>query len=247
MRQVPQNLNSAPMLLIGSGRLAKHLQNFFELENIPFWTWSRRFSDEKDLLHKISRSSRLLFAISDSALPDLLNRYHDQIQNKHVVHFSGATTIKGAWSAHPLMTFSHHLYDLETYREIHFVLEKASPKLSELIPGLKNKFSYLAPEMRAKYHAACVISGNFSVLLWEYFFTKLSGEFQLDPQIAIPYMRQIEKNLEKAIGQKSVLTGPLARGDQKTIDSHLEALATEPMHKVYQAFVEMYQKTKDAI
>ncbi len=254
MRQVPQNLNSDPMqpslspvVLVGSGRLAKHLQNYFELAKIPYWSWSRRFSDEKDLNDKISNSESVLLAVSDSAIPELVAHCHRQSEKKQIVHFSGALNLKGAWSAHPLMTFSNELYDLKTYQEIHFVLEQASPNLPQLIPGLTNKYSFLAPEMRAKYHAACVLSGNFSVLLWEYFFAKLKGEFKLDAQIAIPYMRQIEKNLEQAAGHHSVLTGPLVRGDLKTIDLHLEALAHEPMHKVYQAFVEMYQKTKDAI
>ncbi len=255
MRQVPQklrhaleeNLNSSSsaILLIGSGRLAKHLQNYFELEKILFLAWSRASSSNEDLQQKIAQSTHILLAISDSALIEVCKKH--EFVGKKLVHFSGALFVPGVPSAHPLMSFSNQLYDLETYRSIHFVLEQGAPPLSELIPGLKNEFSYLENEKRAQYHALCSMSGNFSVILWEYFFKKLSSDLNLSPRIALPFMKQIEKNLEAALGKTSVMTGPLVRGDFQTIDLHLKALGSDPMAKVYQAFVEAYQQTKDVL
>src|SRR5689334_6951163 len=63
--QAPQ----ANSLLLGSGRLARHLRFYFENLGLKFRTWSRRDSQPLDL----SGIERLWLAISDDAIPAFID------------------------------------------------------------------------------------------------------------------------------------------------------------------------------
>lgn len=74
----------------------------------------------------------------------------------------------------------------------------------------------VADEDRALYHAAAVIGGNFLVTLHRAA-TRLLDEVGAPGEAIVPLMaRTIENGFD--------LTGPIARGDQATIDAHLAAL-----------------------
>ncbi len=249
MRQVPKKVNSPSILLVGSGRLAKHLCHYFELEKIAFDKWAREKQNKTKIDPKILNAEVVLLAISDSALGDFIKEHQELLKGKVCLHFSGALQLLGAWGMHPLMTFSNDLYSLETYRAIHFVIERGAPPLTETLPQLSNRYSFLDPEKRAKYHAICVMSGNFSVLLWEYAINNFEREFGLSGEDLIPYLQQTAENLQqfaktKTNLRKSVLTGPLVRGDFQTIEKHLVALNDDPMKLVYEAFVKTYQHSQ---
>jgi 2-dehydropantoate 2-reductase len=154
------------------------------------------------------------------------------------IHMSGSLVTKKAWGAHPLMTFGPQLYDLEKYLAIPFVLDEKAPSFRELFPGLHNRYVRLSEKQKAKYHAVCVMSGNFSCLLWQKLFESLEGEFSIPPQIAEMYLRQQMENLLSSY--KTALTGPLARGDEATIARNLKALEGDPFKGIYEAFVKAY-------
>ncbi len=222
-------------LLIGSGRLFRHLEFYFQQKNISLMTWNR--SQDLELLQKlVSEASHILLAISDFALEPFINQYLKSYSKK-IVHFSGASNIPRAFSAHPLMSFGPELYELETYEKIHFVITAPAP-LAELIPGLKNNFTNISAENKALYHALCVLGGNFPILLW----TKMSDGFKelgLPPEAAQIYLEKIVENFNRQ--GRSALTGPLVRKDLVTIQANLNALNDDPFQKVYSAFVEAYQ------
>src|SRR5688572_4775845 len=108
------------VLLIGSGRLSRHLQFYFTQISLPFTVWSRKHHDEAELRKKIASCSHVLIAIRDDALESFISS-HD-FTGKTVVHFSGSLVVEGAYGAHPLMTFGPDLYDLDVYKNISFVL-----------------------------------------------------------------------------------------------------------------------------
>ena len=249
MRQVPQNLNSSSILLIGSGRLAQHLAHYFELEKILFKTWSRKAQKPAELQSLLAETEIILLAISDSAIAGFIEEHKAGLIKKKCVHFSGARVVLGAWSFHPLMSFSGEFYTREVYESMHFVIEEGAPKLNELLPQLKNQSSFLAKEKRALYHALCSMSGNFSVLLWEYAIRSFEKELGLKGEVLGPYLNQIFQNINQfaispAESRKTVLTGPLARRDFETIERHLLALKPTPMKSVYEAFVNYYEKSQ---
>ncbi|TAL33488.1 MAG: DUF2520 domain-containing protein [Alphaproteobacteria bacterium] len=158
------------------------------------------------------------------------------------IHFSGSLVSKKAWGAHPLMTFGPDLYPLEKYLSIPFVVDEKAPPFSELFPSLHNPNVRLNERQKAKYHALCVMSGNFSCLLWQKLFESLSEEFGISPHTADMYLRQQADNL--LANYKTALTGPLARGDQATIAKNLKALDHDPFQGIYQAFVEAWPSIK---
>ncbi|HVK61040.1 MAG TPA: DUF2520 domain-containing protein, partial [Bdellovibrionales bacterium] len=139
------------------------------------------------------------------------------------------------------MTFSQDLYDPATYRRVPFITEKGRADFGMLLPGLKNASYGLDAEQKGLYHALCVMSGNFTVLLWE----KAFKEFEtlgLPRMTLLPYLERIALNLISSRGQ-SVLTGPLARGDGATIANNIEALDGDKFQDVYRAFVSATQNT----
>lgn len=245
----PFNNRLRSYLVVGKGRVARHMSRYFDLESLPFTRWSRQ--ETMDAFHAKARSaSHILLLISDAAIePFHLEHLNTPFyQDKTIVHFSGSLVSSHIPGAHPLMTFPDELYPLETYRKIPFILEGADhgpwPTLADLLPGLGNPVGWLPPEKKTLYHALCVLSGNFSVLLWEKMFNAFENELGLTRDLAHPYLKQIADNLVSARPEQSVLTGPLVRDDKATIDKHLETLANDPFAGVYRAFVEGFQKSR---
>jgi hypothetical protein len=233
MGQVPK------FLIVGNGRLARHLVHYFALERLSFVQWARSTSLSTDF--STEQISHVLLGLSDQAIEPFCEQYQKQLQGRTVVHFSGALNTPFAIGAHPLMTFSHDLYEPEIYRKMSFVCEK---DLAELLPGIKNTFYLIKPEDKALYHAWCVMSGNFTTILWEAFAHRLEDRLQISAQALLPYLSQIHSNLQRSLAQKSgsVLTGPLVRGDLQTIKKNIDSLKAEgdAFGKIYEAFVEAW-------
>ncbi len=228
-------IRNQQFLLIGSGRLARHLEFYFTQLGLKFSSWSRR-QDISALQKSAESATHVLLAISDSALQGFVDT-HFKNSNKLIVSFSGALTIQGAVTAHPLMSFGPHFYSLKDYEKIHFVLTGAH-LLDEILPGLKNPYSVLPSEDRALYHALCVLGGNFPILLWHQMaegFKKLG----LPEDVYKLYIEKIAENFNKHTSK--ALTGPLVRRDFDTIQKNLKALEHSSYRNVYAAFVEAYK------
>lgn len=221
-------------LLIGAGRTARHFAHYFQLLGLPFDCWTRQedLSRLQDLLQK---SSHVLLLISDSAIEKFYQE-HLKASGKTIVHFSGSLEVPGVISTHPLMTFAQELYSFEEYQKIPFVLTEQT-EFSKILPGVPNPAFRIKPEDKAYYHALCVLSGNFTTLLWQKMNLGLK-EIGLPEGIYLPYMKQIFKNLEQ--NPSGALTGPLARKDLKTVLANDRSLRGDPVQNIYRAFVKTY-------
>jgi predicted short-subunit dehydrogenase-like oxidoreductase (DUF2520 family) len=235
MRQVPQ------YLLIGNGRVARHFRYYFSLLGLSFVTWQRGEPLEK-LQQWVATSTHVLILITDQAIEEFMAKY---LKNTSAlcIHFSGSLASKYAYGAHPLMCFTPNLYTLEQYQTIPFVIDEDAPPFAELLPGLSNPHARLAKNLKAKYHALCVMSGNFSCLLWQKLFASLEQEFHLPKQFAYPYLQQQMQNL--LTDSASALTGPLVRQDRATIEKNIAALAHDPFQMIYKSFVTAYQQLQE--
>lgn len=234
MRQVPK------YLLIGNGRLARHLNRYLTLLDIPHDHWHRQMPlSGLDVLLK--DATHILLAIKDDAI-ESFSRQHLQRTKAVKIHFSGALVMKEAVGAHPLMTFGQDLYSLEKYRAIPFVVDEGAPAFEALLPGLPNPHVFLSPDMKPKYHALCVMAGNFSCLLWQKLFDTLAVEMNIPPQTGELYLRQQTENLLH--NYKTALTGPLVRGDAATLEKNMRALEGDAFENVYQSFIGAYKKEK---
>lgn len=231
MRQVPH------YLIIGNGRVARHFQHYFSLLNIPFSFWHRGLP--LTLLHeKLANCSPILVLINDDAIEQFIEE-NSKLTSATFIHFSGSLTSKHAYGAHPLMTFSHHFYTKEMYSTIYFIIDDDAPDFKKLMPGIPNPHARLSKKAKAKYHALCVLSGNFSCLLWHKLFYSFEHEIHLPLAAIHPYILQQTHNLIHHY--QSALTGPLVRNDKKTIQKNLNALSDDAFQMIYQSFVSCYQ------
>ncbi|RYZ63975.1 MAG: DUF2520 domain-containing protein [Proteobacteria bacterium] len=184
-----------------------------------------------------------MLAVSDSAITSILERF-PFLNEKTCVHFSGSLVTPLAASAHPLMTFAEQTYTHERYLEVPFVLERGRGKFEDLLPGLRNPSFEIEAEKKVRYHALCVMSGNFTTLLWEKTFAEFA-KLGLPKEVLAPYLGQITENLETAPQGASVLTGPFVRGDRKTIETHLKELGSDAYADVYRSFLKAFESTQN--
>jgi predicted short-subunit dehydrogenase-like oxidoreductase (DUF2520 family) len=221
-------------LIVGDGRLSRHLQHYFSLLDLPFYVWTRKSTENLDEL--ISSCSRVCLAIRDDALNEFVLE-HPVLKSKITVHFSGAQNIAGIFSAHPLMTFGPEVYTRDIYKAIPFVTVEGEPPLSELLPELKNPTAAIPASKKALYHAYCVMTGNFTTLLWQSVMKDFSKDLGLNGDFLKPYLLQTAANLLKDAGQ--AFTGPIARGDTSTIVRNLDALSGKAYQEIYYAFLNL--------
>jgi predicted short-subunit dehydrogenase-like oxidoreductase (DUF2520 family) len=222
---------AAPYLLVGNGRLSRHLQHYLDLEAIPWRRWER--SGGVPLEAAVADARAVLVLIPDDAIVALIEP-HAAPTGPPWVHCAGSLVTTLAVGLHPLMTFGDELYDLSTYRRIPFVGERGRTSFGSIFPELVNPHFEIDVEARPLYHALCAMAGNFTTLLWLKARDEFEARLGLPGSVLHPYLERVTANLE---GSDSPLTGPLARGDRGTIESHLAALEGDPYHQVYRAFV----------
>ncbi|MEZ0392963.1 MAG: DUF2520 domain-containing protein [Pseudobdellovibrionaceae bacterium] len=221
-------------LVIGAGRAAQNFVCYFKLLGLQFEQWNRHETTQK-LKVQLQTATHVLLLISDRAISEF-HQTHLSNYPGQTLHFSGALEVPGVISVHPLMTFTDRLFSLEDYKKIPFVTT-SQEDFSKLLPGLPNPSFYLNPEKKAYYHALCVLSGNFTTLLWQKMNEGLR-ELGLPEGIQIPYMEQIFKNLKDNPG--AALTGPLMRKDLQTVLANDRALSQDSSREIYRAFVHTY-------
>lgn len=207
------------ILLIGSGRLAKHLQFYFQSLDLNISYWSR--ADGLDQLSQKLKSIKYVgLAISDDSL---LEFYQTHLRNQPVrtFHFSGSFHHPEILGFHPLMTFSSELYDLEFYKKIHFAVSD-SEIFKSLFSKLPNPIFHLSSEHKALYHAWAVLLGAGTQ-------NHLKSGLHALSKIGVPesasllYLEKIFEQFIKYKGQS--ITGPWVRNDQSTIEKNLNALS----------------------
>jgi len=236
--------------IVGGGRLARHFSEYFRLLEIPHTAWTRdrrspfNTFNQADtglrLRETVARADRVLLLVSDNAIAVLLKQY-PFLYEKKLIHCSGALSFPGVAGVHPLMTFADRLYGLDTYQSVPFILE-AGPDFGQLLPGLTNPHCVINPEDKARYHAMCVMAGNFSQLLWKGISDRFGDYLELPSGTLQPYLEQVTKNFIQA--PEAALTGPLTRNDQQTIARNINSLDGDPLQDLYTAFVQFYQREK---
>jgi 2-dehydropantoate 2-reductase len=255
-----------PILILGNGRAASHLDHYLSLLGISHHWWKNARALNPAFAELASQSHSILLLVADSAIASVAANVTSAVFAEtcpRLIHFSGSQVIPGIVGAHPLFPFTWELYDETTYRQIPFVIENtvslvfpvgrfeqsegsddamaSVTSLSDLIPGLPNPFSFIDAKDRAFYHALCVAAGNFTTLLWQASFERFEGRLGLPAPTLFPYLEQISKNLQN--DWRHALTGPLTRGDSQTIEAHLAAFEGDPLRKIYEEFISLHQDT----
>ncbi len=223
------------ILIVGSGRLAMHLNYWLSLQdaenNIQYkiLNWDRN-QDPHLIKTYLAQTDAVWLAISDSAIVSFYEKYLLGF-DLHVVHFSGALHDDRLLCAHPLMTFSDRIYSDDVYSKIHFAIT-GRPKLSDVLVGFKNSYFVLPGDQKPLYHALCVVAGNFPQILW-FEVSKICHEKNIPIHAFDSYLRQCVENF---ISEGSAaLTGPFQRQDLATIQKN-EASLPMPLKNIYHTF-----------
>jgi 2-dehydropantoate 2-reductase len=234
MRQVPET--QAKYLVIGNGRLARHITHYLGLLNIPFSQYTRHATGP--ISSYLSDCNHVLVLIRDGEIVNFIKKHkHEVSDSVRWVHCSGVLQTDQAESAHPLASFSEVLFDEPFYRTIPFAIQKGGRSFSEILPGFPNPYFEIDKAAKEKYHAMCVMAGNFSTILWMEFEKYLWQELGIPKPFMLPYLQSTVMNLEHV---EDPLTGPLKRNDQETIQKNLSHLNDPAIKELYQAFVKFY-------
>jgi hypothetical protein len=222
-------------LVIGSGRTAQNFISFLQFRNIPYSHWNRAQNSTQELTEHLKSASHVLLLISDSSLRVFFDS-HLKTFSGPVIHTSGALEISGLVGIHPLASFTQDPLNGEAFEKIHFV-STYQGTLDEILPGFRNPLHRIFSYEKAKYHALCVMAGNFTVLLWQ----KIFSDFQkmgLSAEALNPYLEMIFNNIR--MNPTAALTGPIARRDDLTIQKNLEALSEDSYREIYESFIKTH-------
>jgi predicted short-subunit dehydrogenase-like oxidoreductase (DUF2520 family) len=241
--------------VIGSGRLARHLNFYLQNTGAQVERWSRNgdpyFNSKSQpnaldrLQATIKTSQFILLGVSDSAIFEVSIALKELIQpHQKLVHFSGAQQWPGIVALHPLMSFAPHIYESEFYPTIPFCEDAESyGAFFEIFPHWKNPVFSLTFEQRKLYHAYLVIAGNFSALLWRDVEQKFSQKLKLDSRLLRPYKQAVLNNILE--NSQAAVTGPIARGDHSTLQNNRDALHGDPLLPIYEAFQKTFSSRSE--
>lgn len=230
--------------IVGNGRVATHFAHYFSLLEIPFRQWSRASAammcvDPTAMLRETMQDcTHILLLIKDTEIEPFI-RTNPFLQSKKLVHCSGSLVTHLAVGYHPLFSFSHTLYDQATYESIPMICDAGGPSFKDAFPLLPNPWITIEPSLKPYYHALCVLSGNFTTLVWQKTFKEFESRLGIPHNCASLYLRSIVHNLIQS--PADALTGPIARKDMSTIRSNLAALEGDPYVHLYKAILEIVE------
>ncbi len=192
----------------------------------------------------VTRSADVVFITTpDSAIEETCSTISQNAgfaDNAVVLHCSGALASSvlssaktcNAWagSMHPLQSFASADYRDNPFRGIIVSIEGEAPavKIAKTIcEDLGGTSVTLLTEAKTLYHASAVAASNYLVTLID-FAVQLIREAGIDRKDAFDLLKPLIEgtlsNIEK-VGAREALTGPIARGDVKTVQKHMEDIA----------------------
>jgi len=196
-----------------------------------------------DVPWDVTRHADVVFITTpDSAIKDTCNaisKHTGFSDNAIVMHCSGALKSSvlssaktcGAWigSMHPLQSFASTDHKTNPFQGIIVSLEGESPAanmaktIAEDLGGTAVTF---LTEAKTLYHASAVVASNYLVTLLD-LAVRLIEEAGVKRQDAFnllkPLIEGTLSNIEK-VGVQKALTGPIARGDTKTVEKHIQEI-----------------------
>jgi predicted short-subunit dehydrogenase-like oxidoreductase (DUF2520 family) len=220
-----------PCGIIGGGRLARHLTHYLTESGIAVRGWTRRMAEPPAVV--LGDAPVVLVLITDDAIEPFLAE-HRELASRLLIHCSGSLVTPLARGMHPLMSFGPDLYGLAVYWAVPFVCDQGGPLFREVFPTLPNPSFALDPARKPLYHALTDLAGNLTPVLWEKLFLTFEQELGIPRQAAILYLKRVVDVCEGP--SPFPRTGPIARGDARTVRRNLAALVDDPIRAVYEGF-----------
>jgi predicted short-subunit dehydrogenase-like oxidoreductase (DUF2520 family) len=199
----------------------------------------------------------LLLAVPDDALADLvIGLANTGVVRKGalVAHTSGAhgidvlapLTAGGALplALHPVMTFTGTEVDLQRLDGACFgatTTDELRPVAEALVIEMGSEPVWITEELRTTYHAGLAFGANNIVTLVAEAADLLSRAGVANPQRMLGPLLGAALDNSLRSGDRA-LTGPVARGDSRTVAAHLRAIATRAPEAL-PAYIEMSRLT----
>lgn len=247
------------IVLLGSGNVATQLGRAFKLAGQDIvQVWSRNIENARELADNLAataisdfdyldrKADLYIISVKDEAINDLAQEL--KVSDKLIVHTSGSTGIdilEGSSSKfgvlYPLQTFSKS--QRVDFRQIPFAIEGNTPEVAATIQAIADRLServvQLSSEQRKVLHIAAVFACNFSNHLYA-LSQELLKEQNLDFDLLRPLISETAAKVQSNEPIK-MQTGPASRGDQETVEAHIELLKKNPEMQ------ELYQKLSQSI
>lgn len=183
----------------------------------------------------------LLLALPDDQLADFSTQLGNQVDlasGTTLIHFSGlhpATIMSNAGvdidtlSIHPLLPFASRQMAVDSLRDCPCAIEGDQGCIAlglKIVAAFGGQGFLLPTETKQLYHTAASIASNFMVTLTACA-RDLLGDCGFKPQQAMqllaPLLRATSANILE-MGPEQALTGPIVRGDARTVAIHLKVL-----------------------
>jgi len=206
-------------------------------------TGSARYSEVN---WDITRKADIVFITTpDGVIPEAceLISQHAGFKDKSIVlHCSGAhpsTILSSAkecgaaiGSMHPLQSIAGIKTENNPFKDIIISIEGEEPAVAaaaDIATALGATSYTIKTEGKMLYHASAVVASNYLVTLLGLAF-KLIGKAGIADRDAYAVLKPLIQgtlgNIEN-VGIPSALTGPISRGDIKTVEQHLDAMQSQ--------------------
>ncbi|MDR1345757.1 MAG: DUF2520 domain-containing protein [Bacteroidales bacterium] len=193
-----------------------------------------------DITHLRSDSSLYLFALPDDYYTVLLEKI--PFIMPLAVHTAGSLSCRVFQQkathygvVYPYQTISKDL-DFRTL-EVPLCVEGddeyTTSQLLQWAQTLSSMASVQTESQRFFLHLAAVFGSNFTNAMYHIAYDLLAQN-QIDPKVMMPLLRQTLAKIGSMLPAEAQ-TGPAARGDQQTLNKHLEALDNKRLREIYLA------------
>ncbi len=211
--------------LIGAGRLGRSLDILL-----------REAGHDTALLQRGntvgSHTDVIVLTVPDTAIADVARGLDPG--GPVVLHTSGATDLtplqhlERHGSLHPLMTFPGPEVGMPDLQGVPAAVAGTPEglRMARELAGILGLRAVEVPGDRRLYHAAAVMAGNFATVLMGIAAEALvaAGVDQEEASsMLVPIATESIHNATQGVA--AALTGPIARGDQRTLDAHRDALS----------------------
>ncbi|MDD5748752.1 MAG: 2-amino-4-hydroxy-6-hydroxymethyldihydropteridine diphosphokinase [Actinomycetota bacterium] len=171
----------------------------------------------------------------------LICRSVKRLSGRKLIHMSGAKGLEPLESAKDFGAQIFAIHPIQTFADVKNAVEKLPGSTfgitcdealygwaCELVNELGGEPLFIPDEERVLYHIGSVIACNLFIML-EHAALRVFELIGIDEEEALralmPLVRSTLENIER-MGPEQALTGPLSRGDVKTVTSHKFALSS---------------------
>jgi len=233
----------SPLLLVGRGRVGGAIGRAAEAAGLEV-----RLAGRDDIAELATGCEVALLCVPDAEIAAAAKALAEPAPGVRLVgHTSGATTLAAigapAFSLHPLQTVPDAETDLMGCPAAIAGSDAAAVELARKLASTLGMRPFEVPEeSRAAYHAAAAIASNFLVTLESSAVELLAAAGVADSaegrELLTPLVLRTAANWAER--GPDALTGPIARGDGATVESHRAAISESApeLGPLYETLVE---------